>query len=268
LKTKKVIQRNENLAKLKMSLKSVSSEIDCGDKKCSLHHRYLDKCTIFLHTNVSDCKIPCQLDGCKTEIRYYMTCPIWECNDYTTTTLSTTSSTESSSTSAPAPTPSSYTNIFDIVSYISLGVNGLFLVALLIWVIYKICKKQQQSRHHNRDQEAQRQRFPPLLPNDHAYFSLGGNTSSEHSSNENIPLINRAKSNPHSTCPPATFYTDTLTSHVSLSSTPESIKKANDLVEVRNAEREDMLSRVTTFKGAMQKPSSSKSVETRRETKF
>jgi hypothetical protein len=262
-----------------MSLKSVNqvtSEIDCGDKKCSLHHRYLDKCTIFLHTNVTNCKIPCQLEGCKIEIRHFMNCPVWECNDYTTTPMTTTS-TESSSTSRPTPHPHPPSHsLLDIVLYSSLGVNAFFLLGLFFFTIFKICKKRQEQRQRNRTQAAYRQRFPSLLPNDNAYFTLGGHSSSGHSSNENIPLLNR---NPQATNPQATFYSDTLTSHVSLSSTPTSttpiviqpeIQSHNDLVEARNLEREEMLSRTTSFKGTVPKSprTSTKSLETERETVF
>lgn len=233
-------QSNKGL-NLKNSDMNALSEIDCGDKKCSLHHRYVEKCTVFLHTNVTNCKIPCQLDGCKTEIRHYMNCPIWECNYYTTTPVPSTTSTESS-TSAPAPAPPSFSTI-DIVLYMSLGINGLFFLALIIFIAVKICKKKLQYRRTLNaaaaDAAARNASFPILPPTDNRFFSLASrNESNATSSNENIPLLprNQSQRSPN-------FYCSSRTSPVSLGSTPET----------RNAE-EEMLSRVTSFKPVQLQP--------------
>lgn len=258
--------RKEKKTELQMSLKLKKTKVekrkskmsrsvtgvDCGDKECSLHHRYVDKCTIFLHTNDTNCKIPCLLDGCKTEIRHFITCPIWECNLYSTTSTTTTTTAMTTSTefsSTIEPTPSSNIDI-DIVMYSSLGINGLFILALITFLICKICKKVQQRNRELRiaaaAAAAHRERFPSLPPTDSRFFSLASNHSNE-SSNENIPLLNRDRGQ-------CNFYSDTLTTRISLSSTPTTVMtptgQANNLLGERCAEREEMLSRVTTFKPA------------------
>ena len=129
--------------KLKKDMVKISS-VDCGDKECSINHRFMDRCKIFLHTNVTDCKIPCVLDGCQSEVHHFMNCPVWECHDYTTTTATTTTTTitttiPDSSTVPPDPVPSNM-SIYDIVFYTSLGVNAFFFFALITCITYK-CRK-------------------------------------------------------------------------------------------------------------------------------
>jgi hypothetical protein len=228
---------------MKKDIVNAHSSTDCGDKECSLSHRFMDRCTIFLHTNVTDCKIPCSLDGCKTETRHFMNCPIWECTSYTTTIAPTTT------TSSPNPTPLPNSNLFDMILYSSLGINGFFICALLIFVGTKICKYRRNRRIRNATQP-----YVPLLPNDHQYFSVAGSSSSDENlneasnsilmlstsnQNEVIPLLSLATYRPN-------YYSSQETSPISLSS-KEQLNYDLDRIEFDQSQRELMLARVTTF---------------------
>jgi hypothetical protein len=59
----------------KMRGRRLKREIDCGDKSCSLEHHVLNTCVLVLPTNVTNCQIPCDMSGCKTEIHHLISCP-------------------------------------------------------------------------------------------------------------------------------------------------------------------------------------------------
>ena len=113
---KVIVQSNE----LKMKKPEQYRSIDCHDKECSLRHQILANCIVYLHTNNSNCNIPCKLDGCEKEMHHYINCPIWNCTPYSTTSTSTTtlsstttqttdttttSSAETTTTTPDTPTP-------------------------------------------------------------------------------------------------------------------------------------------------------------------
>jgi hypothetical protein len=83
LVSSKSISARQQTFENKMNLTKVLTGIDCGDKECFLRHEMKKKCVLFLHTNNTDCEIPCKLDGCDTEVHSFMNCPIWECNLFT-----------------------------------------------------------------------------------------------------------------------------------------------------------------------------------------
>lgn len=176
------------------------SAIDCGDKQCSLTHKIMQNCIIYLHTNATDCVIPCKLGGCKTEMHHYINCPTWECNPYTTTTPSTTTSTMTTTTmtSEPAPSPSPTELDFEkVILYISLGLNLLFVLTIIALGLYiKKCTI--------RPRQIIRSRRLSLLPDDSRYFSLGSDDSNEtNTSRENIPLLQHQTSRQDNTNPTA-----------------------------------------------------------------
>lgn len=149
--------------------------IDCGDKQCSLSHRILQNCVIYLHTNNTECAIPCKLDGCKTEMHHYINCPIWECTSYTTTTMTTTSSTatttntpDTTSLSPPSPNPTDL-DYYSLALYISLGLNALFATIIIVLSLYI---KKTRTWHQQIGRQSVRQRRVSLLPNNNRYFTL------------------------------------------------------------------------------------------------
>ena len=156
------------------------SAVDCGDKECSLRHQLLKDCTIFIHTNSTDCMIPCRMTGCKTETRHFINCPIWECTSKTTTTSTTTTTTPTTTTSTsttsiptttltPIPTPNPGPNNAVIIS--SVSVNVLFVMLAIGLVLYfKVLKPQMLRRRRGTG-------FVPLLANNDRYFTIGSDHS-------------------------------------------------------------------------------------------
>jgi hypothetical protein len=59
----------------KMKGRRLKREVDCGNKSCSLEHHVLNTCVLVLPTNVTNCNIPCEMSGCKTEIHHLISCP-------------------------------------------------------------------------------------------------------------------------------------------------------------------------------------------------
>jgi hypothetical protein len=248
----------------------LTSSIDCGDKECSLKHRYVDKCTIFLHTpNKTDCQIPCKLSGCKTEIHHFMTCPIWECNSYTTTTSTQTTTEITETTTGPMPDPSPVPNLtfFDVLLYGSLGINGLFVVALVIFLLYKKYKR----RHISNAQNAR----VPLLENNDRYFTLGSRRSSEAEEGEHIPLLPRniTTTQTQAECL-QNYYLENATSPISLSSTPTEQLQTQKQIEqtraqvIEAAERELLFATCKSKKGEKAKIIPSDAVNVERELMF
>ena len=210
--TKIAKQRNQNISNnygsnLKVIVESnelnISSveqyrSIDCHDKECSLIHKIVPNCFVYLHTNDSHCNIPCELDGCEKELHHYINCPIWNCRPYTTTTSSTTTS-SSTTTLAPTtssdirPTPSPIPIATkNLLLYISFSFNLVFIVIIILLslFIYKKLsyrRRSQNSRNHTR-------RRVSLLDNNDQYFSIGSaseDSESTENNSEHIPLLER-----------------------------------------------------------------------------
>lgn len=58
-----------------------------------------ENCLVYLHSNNSNCSIPCKTSGCERELHHYISCPIWSCVPFlTTTTVSTTTNTLTTTT--------------------------------------------------------------------------------------------------------------------------------------------------------------------------
>lgn len=191
---------------IEMSNPEQYRSIHCHDKECSLSHQILANCVIFLHTNNSNCNIPCELDGCRKEMHHYMNCPIWNCIPYTTTTMTTTTSTPYTTTTMTTTTSTQTTTVTDttttttempfppicptfrtesILLYISFFLNILFVLIIIALVIY-LYKKM----YVRQSQNSNRTRRVSLLDNNDHYFSIGSNDANE-SNSENLPLLER-----------------------------------------------------------------------------
>lgn len=201
---KVIVQSNE----LKMKKPEQYRSIDCHDKECSLRHQILANCIVYLHTNNSNCNIPCKLDGCEKEMHHYINCPIWNCIPYTTTTSTTTSTTlqtttqttdttstpystdttttpQTTSRPSPSPNPCPTFETQSIMLYISILLNIFFVIIVIFLSIYIHKKKfaPKSKNTHNR-------RRVSLLDNNDHYFSIASESSHE-STTENLPLLDR-----------------------------------------------------------------------------
>ena len=192
--TKKEIKVYQLFKPVKDLSKKMTST-DCGDKICFLRHQFLKDCYLFLHTNKTDCKIPCHLEGCKKELHHFMSCPIWECNASTTTTTVTSTSTtatttyETTTTTEPMPMPSSSTSML----YISIAVNLAFILVGLIFFAYK--KYCQRAPYQPIQEEQPLRRRISLLSNDNRFFSVGSESESNPETNEHGNMADMAESN-------------------------------------------------------------------------
>ena len=87
-----------------------SDMVDCGQKECFLENILVRNCRYYLHTNNTDCDIPCKLDGCQTELHHYIICPIWNCHaKHTTTTTTSTTTTTPRKTTRSTTTTTTHT---------------------------------------------------------------------------------------------------------------------------------------------------------------
>ena len=83
------------------AIRAKRSDVDCGSKICFLSYQVVENCYLYIHTNSTECEIPCKLKGCRIELHHFVTCPIWHCHDVVvTTTTSTTTTSASTSTTA------------------------------------------------------------------------------------------------------------------------------------------------------------------------
>lgn len=87
------------------------SRVDCETKTCHLTFRIVENCLVYVASNLTDCEVPCKLEGCGIIHQHNTRCPIWICEDHTTT-ASTSTSSASTSTEAPAPMPQSSLKVF------------------------------------------------------------------------------------------------------------------------------------------------------------
>lgn len=188
-----------------------STVIECGDEECSLDYIFLSNCYVYLHSNSSDCDIPCKLNGCQKELHHFILCPQWTCTKLptstttttTTTTTRTTTSSETTTTNTRPTTSSTTANSPATLLpplppldhpgwlYLSIAVNILFVLILMSVVYYKAkkhilrCWRNRQNRQQNQNETR-----TTGVSNDNfsfgslnRYFSLGSNDS------ENEPLI-------------------------------------------------------------------------------
>ena len=196
---------------LPMKMKHLLTDIDCGDKTCSLRHEVKRNCVIYLHSNNTNCNIPCKLDGCKTEVHRYMNCPIWDCISTTTTTstttISTTTGTETTTipsytTSSPQPCPPC--PIVHSHVFISVLLNILLILGICSFLIYKnyqtIALYFRRCCDFCRRSQSRSQTPPPrrtsLLENDNRYFSVGSDVESNNDL-DNIPLVPHSPNQSH-----------------------------------------------------------------------
>lgn len=113
-------------------------ETDCGDRICSLEHRILPTCILYLPNPNTDCNIPCKMENCKKEIHYFFDCPLWECVPKTTTI------------SPPVPTPTPAEPSHNAVLYVSIALNALFVVCFVLF-FYKAFQSFRQMRLRQRE---------------------------------------------------------------------------------------------------------------------
>jgi hypothetical protein len=126
---------------------------DCGDRFCTLSYHFKDVCILYEETENVNCSIPCVLSGCKTEIFRMGQCPVWTCEQVSTTQPTPTSSTTASSTSS-APFSSSQSPPMaptQIILFTSLSINAFVFLILCLgiwWCIRKrrIIRTQQQQQ--------------------------------------------------------------------------------------------------------------------------
>ena len=174
IQTPKTTQSEIKVYKLFKPVKELSQKMtstDCGDKVCSLRHQFLKDCFLFIHTNSTECNIPCHLEGCRKELHHAMNCPIWDCNPITTTTTSTTTTVTPTTTPEPIPMPTSSTSI---LLYISLGLNLALIFVGLIWYAYW---KYSRRTTYQPIEEVPMRRLS-LLSNDNRFFSVGSDSES------------------------------------------------------------------------------------------
>lgn len=161
------------------------SAVDCGDKVCNLRHELRRDCTIFIHTNNTECQIPCRTTGCNKEVHHgYLNCPIWECSSKRTTTSTTTTPTTTPtpfSTTRPSPSPNGPNSL--IISSVSL--NVVFVVVVILFILYRKFYRQRRQRQRR----ANRNRRAPLLDNNDRYFTLGSDSSEANSPVPSAPTF-------------------------------------------------------------------------------
>jgi hypothetical protein len=185
VKKAKKSKKTTKFQKLRMA-KEVDflGSVECSDKECVLEHKLMQNCIIYLHSNNTNCKIPCDLSGCRTEMHHFMNCPIWQCTFYpntSTTTTTTTSIPDFTTTNGPNPFPP---QSHDSILYSSLLINVIFVLGLLFLAFQKLKKW-----HRSRNARISVQRRSPVLENDHPYFSVA--TEDSNSDSNESPTANQ-----------------------------------------------------------------------------
>lgn len=126
------------------------------DKKSASNLHFSFQCKIYFATNTTSCRIPCDLSGCTYITRRYTNCPVWICEEKTTTVPTTTTSATTTSVASttsfdtttfaptttpfdpkpdPNPQPSNLSLDFSIVF------NAILGLALLIFLAYCFRRK-------------------------------------------------------------------------------------------------------------------------------
>lgn len=176
-----LVTKKEEKPLKQISFRSASNDrfglgdgIDCGTKMCYLEYRVQPDCYLILETNNTNCKIPCLMEGCDTELHHFISCPVWNCELISTTTRSTTST---SGTSSPRPKPNKPSDMSALM-YTSIVINIFFFAILCAFIIGKF----------RAWMSARFPRAPINAPDPNLYFSLGENRN-EDFENETDPLI-------------------------------------------------------------------------------
>lgn len=165
------------------SFRSAADGIDCGDKECYLEYRVIPDCNVILETNNSNCKIPCLLDGCDTELHHFIACPLWNCvPNVPTTTVATSTVTSTSTTPIPTPQPNPpNSNKMSALIYTSIVLNILFFAIVCAYIVVK-CRIWISNR--------QPIRLPSMLDlNPNRFFSIGDSDNDSDSNHERDPLL-------------------------------------------------------------------------------
>ena len=164
--------------KKRVAYRSAKSKVDCGSYECYQEYRMEANCIIYLETNNTQCHIPCFMTGCKTEIHHFQLCPVWTCDEKSTTSTSTTSTTTTTSTVTtttatttttkrpPHPQPAHCK--MSVWMYGSIILNILFFAIIAAVLIVK-CRKFFYDRATNRSLDGNR------------FFSIGGGREEEES---------------------------------------------------------------------------------------
>jgi hypothetical protein len=179
--SKKVtMDRQKRKKKSKSSIKkkeAFNDGIDCGNKICFLEYQVMPDCVLILETNNTNCKIPCVVNGCETELHHYIQCPVWNCQLVTTTTTSSTTTTPRPN----PPNPNKPSNMSALI-YTSIVFN-IFLFAMVF--AYFIVKFRQRITARWWPSPRVTVRVPDTeLPNPNRFFSLGDELE-----NERLPLL-------------------------------------------------------------------------------
>ena len=202
------------------SSKVKRSDVICDDKVCFVDYEIVADCYVYLHSNDTNCDIPCKLSGCQKELHHFISCPIWTCNAFTTTSTSkststtTTTTTDLTTTSRPDSTTTFPFPTFDHPGYLySSVVLNVLLFLCIIYMLLKKCKKaicrriqnfrQNREGYQNVRDDSGARRSPivrnsrrsqhqglPNVPNLDTIFVLDDLESQI--SSENSPLLRRA----------------------------------------------------------------------------
>ena len=182
-------KKNEQWKKFSF-LSEAHDGIDCGDKQCYLEYRVLPDCYLILETNNTNCRIPCIMDGCDTELHHFIPCPVWNCEPITTSTTTrsttTTSSTTTMSTTTERPTPIEPTHMSPWI-YSSIVLNVFFFAIICAYLVVKFRVWITIRLANFRAPTTTDTRTNPPNPNEH--FSVGSNSDNESDINETQPLL-------------------------------------------------------------------------------
>lgn len=132
----------------------IRSGVDCGDKICHLEHRAVSDCVVYLYSNDTNCNIPCNFDGCRSELHHYINCPFWICDPVFTNLTTTSSTTVTTTTFKPTTTPMIITTTrpprppkpipfectMSPLIYTSIVLNIFFFAMIFAVVVYKFRK--------------------------------------------------------------------------------------------------------------------------------
>ena len=209
------------------------NDVDCGTKVCYLTHVMLTNCFVYLHTNNTECDIPCNLKGCERELHHFINCPFWQCHDIPTTTISTTTPKTTTTTNPKTTTTIPKTTTMTLATtttsthnptttynpapftlgplppldhpaylYSSFALNILFFLLFCVVLILK-CKKSINRCLRNRRMDVENNAATnPIVrtrTNRNRFhttdgFSLLSSSSEDFGTHENLPLLNRPRS--------------------------------------------------------------------------
>lgn len=117
---------------------------DCGDRLCTLTFQILTNCIVYIKPPNSTCEIPCNLNGCHTDVYHDVSCPVWSCADKPTST-----STTSPTTTANPPFPDQDPGCTSKSCIIAVTFSILFGLAMIFWFFAFLRYRQILSRNQN-----------------------------------------------------------------------------------------------------------------------